>query len=234
MSPAWFSMATFSPASTTRARTLRSTLTVFSMWPSMRNRAGAVRGASQHTAHDTRPDGARRAHHARELLFGRPLRLVEEGRGGTDREHADLHFDAQFLGVRANLFEVFFFQAPQEADLAEMDHLDAPLRAEVEVLDGRPALRAETVQVEAEFDLAGRGRRTRAPAGEGRGASGQQRPAAHHTVLTSGWTHGLRYGRRNRRLASSSPMTMPFCASQASVRPSCIERFARMQHDEEM
>src|ERR1035438_10252793 len=58
-------------------------------------------------------------------------------------------------------------------------------------------------------------------------------PTARHYV-TSGCSHGARYGRASKRLAASSPMMRPACGSQASVRPSFIDMFARMQLAVEM
>src|SRR6185437_15238017 len=50
-----------------------------------------------------------------------------------------------------------------------------------------------------------------------------------YTCDAPGCTHGARYGRRISLLASSSPITSCFCASQRSSRPRAMDIFARMQ-----
>jgi len=55
------------------------------------------------------------------------------------------------------------------------------------------------------------------------------REARVYTFCGLGCTHGPRYGRANRRLASSSPITRPCCGSHARVRPVRIDRLASMQ-----
>src|SRR5690242_6125941 len=55
-----------------------------------------------------------------------------------------------------------------------------------------------------------------------------RRVTNRYTDAGSGCCQGTRYGRRRRRLACSSPITCCFCPSQWIVRPSCIDRFARI------
>jgi hypothetical protein len=134
MSPAWFSMATFNPASMMRDRTLCSTCTVFSMLAS--SGVVLVRSAEVPSTQRTMREPTMRAAAAMRVSCSSavPFRLVENRRGGANREHADLDFDAELLGMRADRFEILLLQAAEESDLAEMDHANAPLRGEVEVL----------------------------------------------------------------------------------------------------
>src|SRR5207302_10695793 len=64
--------------------------------------------------------------------------------------------------------------------------------------------------------------------GEGDATTAPQSLQSPQTFAGSGCTHGARYDRRKRRLASSSPITCPFAGSQFRLRPSRIERLARM------
>ena len=163
MSPAWFSMATFSPASTMRERTLCSTCTVFSMWAS--RGIAPVRSAEVPSTQRTmrEPTIARGGGHARELLFGRPFDLSKIVEVGQIESMPISTSMPSFSACARTCLEILLLQAAQEADFAEMDHPDAPLRGEIEILEGRPALRAQAEQIEAEFDLAAGSRRARAP-----------------------------------------------------------------------
>ena len=55
---------------------------------------------------------------------------------------------ASALGAHA--FEVSAIEAADQARLAEMNHLNAACRAEIELLECRPALRPQAVGVESE------------------------------------------------------------------------------------
>ena len=79
-----------------------------------------------------------------------PCALSNIGRRRADRAHADLEIEAQLVGARAHLAQVVRLEVAEEADLAEVDDLDLPLRGEIHLLERRPVLRAEAVHVDAE------------------------------------------------------------------------------------
>ncbi len=154
MSPAWFSIATLTPASMTFEREFLSTATIESMCFSMPPRRSAPLPSTARTmrrAHDLRG-----VDHPRQLFFGGALRLVEHRRRRTDRSHADLEIEPELVGVGAHLAQVVGFEVAEEPDLAEVHDLDVPLRGEVHLLERRPVLRAETVHVHAEPHRSGR------------------------------------------------------------------------------
>ena len=142
-----------------------------------RDLAVAVGGAAEEATYDFRPYGGGRGGGASELFLGGPLLGIEEGRGGADGAHAELDFDAELRGVGANLLQILGFQAADEAQFAEVDHFQARFRAEIEVLERGPVLRAETEEVEAEFDVGGGGG-ARGLEQRG-GAGGEERATVH-------------------------------------------------------
>ena len=96
-----------------------------------------------------------RVQHAADLLLRRARLGIEHFRSGADRSHADLDFDAAFFGVAPDGPQILRFQVADEANFGEVNHLGGEFGAVIEKLERRPVLRAQTEQVDAEFDSRG-------------------------------------------------------------------------------
>ncbi len=137
----------------------------------------AIFGTAQHRAHDLRPYQLRGVHHPADLLFRRPGVGLEHLRGRADRLHADLHLDAQFLGMPPHRAQVVGFQAADEADLREVHHFGLLSGAVIQKLERGPVLRSQAEKIDSQFDG---GRRFHSR--ERRGGGESQKGASGHVA----------------------------------------------------
>ena len=137
MSPAWFSIATLTPASDRATAMFFSTLTVSSMCRSMPPRSAALRARHGRSATGR---SSRRRSSSRAALRPCPAPCrtsPTSGRSSACRSRDPVRARRR---VARTLFRLSGSSDAEKTDLAEMDDLDVPLRGEVDLLKRRPVL----------------------------------------------------------------------------------------------
>ena len=136
----------------------------------------------------------------------------------ADRAHADLEVELQLVGAGADASQVVGLERAEEADLAEVDDLDVPLRREVQLLERRPVLRAQAVHVDAEaHGRRGLGVRDRSPEHDRRGADGLQKASAVDGLLRTSVGHHRHLRRGLMRKASGVVIPRILSRFQGSI-----------------
>src|SRR5579871_3652243 len=111
----------------------------------------AVVGVPEEAPDNRRPDDPRSINRATELLFRSALFGGEDRRRRANRPHSNLKIETQVVGAAADLSQILRVETAEKPDFTEVDELGALRGAIVEVLNRRPVLRTEAVNIDTDL-----------------------------------------------------------------------------------